>query len=97
MSAALYIRVSSPKGRRIDSQCAELETWHKRQRLKTIHWFEDRYSATNLQRPAFQELQNATFKGEIDTVVVGKLDRLLSGPHASITVHSPLTVKSCTQ
>jgi DNA invertase Pin-like site-specific DNA recombinase len=89
MSAALYVRVSSSKGRRIDSQCAELETWHKRQRLKTIHWFEDRYSATNLQRPAFQELQNATFKG--------KLDRLLSGPHASITVHSPLTVKSCTQ
>ena len=52
MSTAIYIRVSSPKGQKTDSQRAELEMWRKRQRLKAVRWFEDRDSATNLQRPA---------------------------------------------
>lgn len=76
MNTAFYIRVSSPKGQKTDSQRAELEAWRKRQRLKAVRWFEDRDSATNLQRKAFQQLQAAIFKGEIDTVVVWKLDRL---------------------
>lgn len=76
MSTAIYIRVSSAKGQKTDSQRAELEAWRKCQRLKSVQWFEDRDSATNLQRPAFQQLQAAIFKGEIDTVVVWKLDRL---------------------
>lgn len=76
MTTAFYIRVSSPKGQKTDSQRAELKAWRTRQRLKSVRWFEDRYSATNLQRPAFQELQSAIFNGEIDAVVVWKLDRL---------------------
>lgn len=76
MSTAFYIRVSSPKGQKTDSQRAELEAWRKRQRLKAVRWFEDFDSATNLQRKAFQQLQAAIFNGEIDTVVVWKLDRL---------------------
>ena len=76
MSTAFYIRVSSPRGQKTDSQRAELEAWRKRQRLKAVRWFEDRDSATNLQRTAFQQLQAAIFNGEIDTVVVWKLDRL---------------------
>lgn len=76
MSTAFYIRVSSPKGQKTDSQRAELEAWRKRQRLKSVRWFEDRDSATNLQRNAFQQLQSAIFNGEIETVVVWKLDRL---------------------
>lgn len=76
MTTAFYIRVSSPKGQKTDSQRAELEAWRTRQRLKAVRWFEDRDSATNLQRTAFQQLQAAIFKGEIETVVVWKLDRL---------------------
>ena len=41
-----------------------------------MRWFEDRESATTLQRDAFQKLQSAIFAGKIDTVVVWKLDRL---------------------
>ncbi len=41
-----------------------------------MRWFEDRESATTLQRDAFQKLQAAIFAGKIDTVVVWKLDRL---------------------
>lgn len=76
MSTAIYIRVSSAKGQKTDSQRAELEAWRKRQRLKDVRWFEDRDSATNFQRNGFKHLQRAIFDGEIDTVVVWKLDRL---------------------
>ena len=76
MSMAVYIRVSSPKGQKTDSQRVVLEAWLKRQRVKGARWFEDRESATTLQRDAFQKLQVAIFAGEIDTVVVWKLDRL---------------------
>lgn len=76
MTTAFYIRVSSTKGQKTDSQRAELEAWRKRQRLKNIVWYEDKDSATNPQRKAFQQLQAAIFNGEIDTVVVWKLDRL---------------------
>lgn len=76
MGTAAYIRVSSPKGQKTDSQRAELETWLKRQRFRGVRWFEDRESATSLQRDAFQKLQAAIFAGEIDTIVIWKLDRL---------------------
>jgi DNA invertase Pin-like site-specific DNA recombinase len=76
MSTGVYIRVSSPKGQKTDSQRAELEAWLKRHRYKTVQWFEDHESATTLQREAFQRLQAAIFIGEITTVVIWKLDRL---------------------
>lgn len=77
MSIGVYIRVSSPKGQKTDSQRAELETWLKRHRHKKgVVWYEDRDSATNLQREAFLKLQADIFAGKITTVVVWKLDRL---------------------
>jgi DNA invertase Pin-like site-specific DNA recombinase len=48
MTTAVYIRVSSPKGQKTDSQRAELEAWIKRNRIKGARWFGDRESATNL-------------------------------------------------
>lgn len=76
MTTGVYIRVSSPKGQKTDSQRAELEAWLKRHRHKGAQWFEDRESGTTLQREAFQRLQAAIFAGKITTVVVWKLDRL---------------------
>lgn len=76
MVAAAYIRVSSPNGQKTDAQRAELEAWAKRQRLKNVQWFEDRETGKHLDRPAFQNLQAAVFAGDIDTVMVWKLDRL---------------------
>jgi DNA invertase Pin-like site-specific DNA recombinase len=76
MNTAIYLRVSSPKGQKTDSQRAELEAWLKRHRYKAVLWFEDHESATAMQREAFQRLQAAIFAGEIATVVVWKLDRL---------------------
>jgi DNA invertase Pin-like site-specific DNA recombinase len=76
MSLAVYIRVSSPKGQKTDSQRAELQAWLRRHPHKAVQWFEDRDSATNLQRADFQKLQSAIFAGKIQTVVIWKLDRL---------------------
>ena len=63
----------------------------KRNRLKAVEWFEDRDSATNLQRKSFQELQAAIFAGKIDTVVVWKLDRL--APIGSFPTSSGLNMR----
>jgi DNA invertase Pin-like site-specific DNA recombinase len=76
MVAAAYIRVSSPKGQKTDSQRAELQAWAKRQRLKNVQCFEDRETGKHLERPAFQKMQAAIFAGDIDMVMVWKLDRL---------------------
>src|SRR5215831_7146932 len=86
MSTAFYIRVSSPKGQKTDSQRAELTAWQQRHRLTSVQWYEDRDSATNLQRKAFLRLQAAIFNGEIDTVVVWKLDRLARSLKEGINV-----------
>jgi len=48
MSTGVYIRVSSAKGQKTDSQRAELETWLKRHRHKGVQWFEDKESGTSL-------------------------------------------------
>jgi DNA invertase Pin-like site-specific DNA recombinase len=60
----LYPRLL-PKGQKTDSQ-----------RHKAVQWFEDRESATTMQREVFQKLQAAIFAGQITTMVVWKLDRL---------------------
>lgn len=86
MSMAVYIRVSSPKGQKTDSQRAELEAWLKRQRYKRVQWFEDRESATTMQRDAFQKLQAAIFAGQITTVIIWKLDRLARSLKEGVTV-----------
>jgi DNA invertase Pin-like site-specific DNA recombinase len=80
MTAAACIRVSSPKGQKTDSQRAELQAWANRQRLKNVQWFEDRETGKHLERPAFQKMQAAIFAGDIDTVMVWKLDRLARTP-----------------
>lgn len=88
MSTGVYLRVSSPKGQKTDSQRAELETWLKRHRYarRSVQWFEDQESGATLRRDAFQHLQQAIFQGEIDTVVVWKLDRLARSLREGVNV-----------
>src|SRR3954447_10988896 len=86
MATGIYIRVSSPKGQKTDSQRAELEAWARRKRLKAVQWFEDRETGKHLDRPAFQKMQAAIFAGSIDTVIVWKLDRLARNLRDGINV-----------
>lgn len=74
---ACYLRVSSQQ-QRTASQRPEIERWLKGNGHKPgqVRWYEDHESGKDTDRPAFQEMQKAIFNGEIDTVVVWKLDRL---------------------
>jgi len=76
-SLAVYIRVSTV-GQNEAGQRREIKRWLSGNNIdpKTVRWFIDQSTGDNLDRPAFQELQQAVFMGEISTVVVWKLDRL---------------------
>ncbi len=75
MSTAVYIRVSSV-GQKEVSQRNEIDRWLKGHGIKDAVYFVDKKTGDNLQRPAFERLQAAVFNGEVDAVVVYKLDRL---------------------
>lgn len=74
---ACYCRVSSPQ-QKTTSQQAAITQWLKGNRfsVRDTQWFVDTETGMTLQRPAMTALQQAIFHGEVDTVVVWKLDRL---------------------
>ncbi len=74
---AAYVRVSTTSQNEA-GQRAEVERWLSGNGINTkdVQWYVDKQSGDNLQRPAFEKLQQAVFAGEIGTVVVYKLDRL---------------------
>lgn len=76
-SVACYCRVST-RQQKTDSQKAEIQQWLKGHGLnpKSVQWFEDHESGKSIQRPAFEQLQQAIFSGQVRTVVIWKLDRL---------------------
>ncbi len=76
MTTATYIRVSTI-GQNLDGQRLEIQRWIDGNGAQGVRWFVD-HGATgkNLARPAFQQLQQAIFMGEIDCVVIYRLDRL---------------------
>ena len=76
-SVACYCRVSSA-GQKNDSQRAEIQRWVRSRgiRASNVVWFEDKETGKTLERPAFDRLQDAIFRGAVKTVVVWKLDRL---------------------
>jgi DNA invertase Pin-like site-specific DNA recombinase len=82
---ACYCRVSSRRQKN-DSQKAEIGRWLTSHRIKSsaVQWFEDRESGKSLKRPAFNRMQKAIFDGEVDTVVVWKLDRISRRQHEGV-------------
>lgn len=74
---ACYLRISD-RSQSSAGQKTEIQRWliGNYQSTKTIQWFQDTETGSNLDRPAFAALQEAIFLGEIKTVVVWRLDRL---------------------
>ncbi len=72
---AVYLRVSTV-GQSLASQRAEVDRWLKGHGIGQPLMFTDKSTGDNLERPGFTALQEAIFNGEVDTVVVYKLDRL---------------------
>lgn len=84
---AVYIRVSS-HSQKGDSQKAAITQWlaSHGHALAQVGWYEDKETGKTLQRPGFQALQAAIFRGEVKTVVVWKLDRLARSLHEGVNV-----------
>ena len=82
---ACYCRVSSRRQKN-DSQRAEIQRWLTNHRIRkaSVRWYEDRESGTSLVRQALEQMQRAIFDGEVDTVVVWKLDRISRRQHEGI-------------
>ena len=72
--AACYIRVSSYSLNE-ESQVKELTSYCQNHGYDPV-WYIDKATGTNLDRPAFDEMQSAIFNGEVKVVLVYKLDRL---------------------
>jgi DNA invertase Pin-like site-specific DNA recombinase len=74
---AIYVRVSTVE-QNAHSQVRELNRWLKGNGfgLQDVRWYIDKVSGSTLERPEFEKLQRDIFHGEVDTVVVWKLDRL---------------------
>lgn len=72
---AVYLRVST-LGQSLKSQRAEVDRWLQGHGIEQPRVFTDKSTGDNLDRPGFAALQTAIFNGEVNTVVVFKLDRL---------------------
>lgn len=73
----VYIRVSTV-GQNEAGQRREILRWLKGNGIAEAdcRFYVDKKTGDNLNRPAFEELQRDVFNGEIQTIVVWKLDRL---------------------
>ena len=73
---AIYIRISTAS-QSLASQKAEIQKWlDGNANGRDVVWYEDKATGNNLNRPGFKKLEKAIFNGEVDTVVIYKLDRL---------------------
>lgn len=75
MATAIYLRISTTDQTEA-SQKREIKRWLKGNGVRDVVWFTDQSTGDNLDRPGFEALQAAVFNGEVDAVVVYKLDRL---------------------
>lgn len=74
---ACYVRVSTlDQDKGAQSQEKALTDYANNHNIENVRWYRDKISGKTLDRPAFNQLQEDIFKGEIDTVVCWKLDRL---------------------
>lgn len=77
MTVAAYIRVSTDCQNEA-SQKQEILKWLTGNGVNpsSVTWYVDKANGSNLERPAFTQMQKDIFNGAIKTVVIFKLDRL---------------------
>lgn len=72
---AAYLRVSTHEQNEAGQRQA-VERWLAGQGNDSAQWFADKKSGDNLDRPGFDAMQAAVFAGDVDTIVVYRLDRI---------------------
>ncbi|MEI6236320.1 MAG: recombinase family protein [Planctomycetota bacterium] len=73
-TVAVYSRVSSV-GQDVRSQTGDLEAYAARCELPVRH-YSDKLSGTTMDRPGFNKMLEAARRGEVQSIVVWRLDRL---------------------
>ena len=74
MTTAIYLRVSS-QSQDIRSQEPDLQTWARAQ-AEPVAWYKDKFTGTQMDRPGLDKLLAEARAGQINKVVVWRLDRL---------------------
>ena len=72
---AIYCRVSG-NGQRFDSQEHDLKRWIETHKPEGLKWYRDKFCGKTMDRPAMQKLMERVKQGQVDAVVVWRLDRL---------------------
>jgi len=73
---AIYVRVSTTQQSTL-SQRTDLNRWLKVQDdLGEVKWYEDKATGKNMDRPEWLKLQTAIDSGQVEKLVVWRLDRL---------------------
>lgn len=75
MAIAVYVRVSTI-GQNVEGQRREIQRWLDGNGITEAEWFLDKASGATMRREAFERLQAGIFAGEVQTVIVWRLDRL---------------------
>jgi DNA invertase Pin-like site-specific DNA recombinase len=93
---AAYVRVSTA-GQDLEGQRAALRRAARARGVRIDRWFEEKQSGAALcQRPALAELRLAARMGEINTLLVYRLDRLTrSGIRDTLTLVEELRIAGC--
>ena len=75
--SAIYIRVSTvDQSSGLRSQKKALLEYCENNGFKDVTVYADKLTGANLDRPQFSKLQQDIFAGQIETVIVWKLDRI---------------------
>jgi DNA invertase Pin-like site-specific DNA recombinase len=75
-TTAVYLRISSTNGQKFDSQWEDLKKWIDTNRPVKLKRYEDKFTGKTMDRPGMQRLMDDLHKGEIETIVCWRLDRL---------------------
>ena len=73
---AIYMRISTSQ-QTTRGQKADLKRWLDAQEKNgRVVWFEDKATGKNMDRPGWNKLQAGIDQGEVDRLIVWRLDRL---------------------
>lgn len=72
---AIYLRVSS-RSQDLRLQERELEQWRSREPDCPVDWYRDTASGASMDRPEWARLERALRAGQVERIVVWRLDRL---------------------
>ena len=72
---AIYCRISTTQ-QKMDSQVDELNRWIEVNQPSNVRWYKDKFTGKSMDRPSMTKLLEDLHKGNVDAIVVWRLDRL---------------------